>query len=196
MATAQPRAERRTLAKRAGETALKLLGAFVILEPVWMLLPFAGFLYGSVLRIQTLNRNPGTAWLTHFVFPVLTLGLWGPALVVAGFAMFLAGAAQIYCAKFRRSGLVTKGLYRFVRHPQYVSLTLFGVGILLAWGRAITFIAFFVMMFVYYYLARSEERRCLAVFGVEYERYRERTSFVLPGDGLLRPPRAACGPGS
>jgi len=187
MATTQRPAERRTLAKRAGEVVLKLLGAFVILEPVWMLLPFAGFLYGSVLRIQTLNRNPGTAWLTHFVFPVLTLRWLGPALVVVGFAMFLGGAAQIYWAKFRKSGLVTKGLYRFVRHPQYISLTLFGVGILLAWGRAITFIAFFVMMFVYYYLARSEERKCLALFGEQYERYRERTSFILPGDRLLRP---------
>ncbi|MHC4502086.1 MAG: methyltransferase family protein [Planctomycetota bacterium] len=175
------------MAKRAGEAALKLLGAFVILEPVWMLLPFAGFLYGSVLRIQTLNRNPGTAWLTHFVFPVLTLRWLGPALVVAGLAIFMVGAGQIYWSKIRRSGLVTKGLYRFVRHPQYISLTLFGVGILLAWGRAITFIAFFVMMFVYYYLAKSEERRCLALFGEEYERYRERTSFILPGDRLLRP---------
>jgi hypothetical protein len=61
------------------------------------------------------------------------------------------------------------------------------VGILLTWGRAIMFIAFFVMMFLYYYLAKSEERNCLRLFGEAYERYRERTSFILPGDRLLRP---------
>lgn len=173
--------------KRVGQGLLKVLSLFVILEPIWMLLPFAGFLYGSVLHIQTLNRNPATAWLAHFVFPVLTLGWVGPALVLVGVALFLVGAGQIYWAKFRRCGLVTKGLYRFVRHPQYVSLTLFGVGILLTWGRAITFIAFHVMMFLYYHLARSEERTCIRLFGEAYERYRERTSFIFPGDRLLRP---------
>ncbi len=172
---------------RIGEWVLKLLGLFVILEPIWMLLPFAGFLYGSVLHIQTLNRNPSTAWLTHFVFPVLTGGWLGPVLVAIGFLLFCIGAGQIYTAKIRRSGLVTGGLYRFVRHPQYIALTLFGIGILLTWGRRITFIAFFFMMFLYYYLAKSEERTCIRLFGDAYERYREHTSFIIPGDRLLRP---------
>jgi len=173
--------------RRLGSLVVKVLSLFVILEPIWMLLPFAGFLYGSVLRIQTLNQNPRTAWLTHFVFPVLTGGLLGPVLVVLGFVLFCVGAGQIYTAKIRKSGLVTGGLYRLVRHPQYIALTFFGLGILLTWGRAITFIAFFVMMFLYYYLARSEERTCVRLFGEAYERYRERTSFVFPGDKYLRP---------
>lgn len=168
------------------EWLLKALGFFVILEPVWMLLPFAGFLYGSVLQIENLNRNPKTAWLTHFVFPILTGGWLGPALVVLGLVLFCIGAGQIYWAKWRRSGLVSKGLYRFVRHPQYIALTFLGLGILLTWGRAIMFLSFFLMMFLYYYLAKSEERICIRLFGADYERYRERTSFIFPGDRALR----------
>lgn len=175
--------------RRIGTGLTKVLTLFVILEPIWMLLPFAGFLYGSVFQIQTLNQNPHTAWLTHFVFPVLTLGWTGPILIFVGFVLFLIGAGQIYWAKIRRSGLVTGGLYRFVRHPQYVSLTLFGLGVLLTWGRAITFIAFFVMMFLYYYLTRSEEQTCIRLFGEEYRQYIERTSYIIPGDKLLRPLR-------
>ncbi|MFP4055616.1 MAG: methyltransferase family protein [Candidatus Brocadiia bacterium] len=194
MAESEPKGERRGLAKRLGSWALRALGLFVILEPIWMLLPFAGFLYGSVLHIQALNRDPRTAWLTHFVCPVLTGGLLGPVLVVVGFMLFCAGAAQIYTAKLRKSGLVTAGLYRFVRHPQYISLTLFGLGILLTWGRAVTFLAFFLMMFLYYYLAKSEERTCLRLFGEAYQRYRQRTSFIFPGDRRLRPLRAKLGP--
>ena len=124
---------RRSWLGRVGEWALKILSLFVILEPIWMLLPFAGFLYGSLLQIQVLNREPYLAWLAHFVFPILTGGWLGPILVVLGLAIFFVGAGQIYWAKLRRSGLVTRGLYRFVRHPQYVALTLFGVGILLTW---------------------------------------------------------------
>jgi len=176
---------RRGIPGRIGQLLLKILAFFVILEPIWMLLPFAGFLYGAGLRIQTLARHSETAWLTHFVFPVLTLDLTGPILVVAGFIIFLIGAAQVYSAKLRRKGLVTNGLYRFVRHPQYTALTLFGVGLLLTWGRAIMFLAFFLMMFLYYYLARSEERKCLALFGEEYDAYRGRVSFCIPGDRVL-----------
>jgi len=73
-----------------------------------------------------------------------------------------------------------------VRHPQYISLTLFGLGILLTWGRAMTFLAFFFMMFLYYYLAKSEERSCIRLFGEDYNRYREHTSFIFPGDIALR----------
>ena len=180
----------RSLLARLGRGVVKVLTLFVILEPIWMLLPFAGFLYGSVLQIQTLNRNPSTSWLTHFVFPVLTLGWVGPILVVGGLLVFCIGAGQIYWAKFRRSGIVTGGLYRFVRHPQYIALTMFGLGLLLAWGRAIMFIAFFAMMFLYYYLTKSEERTCVRLFGDEYRQYRERTSFIFPGDRFLRPLRA------
>jgi protein-S-isoprenylcysteine O-methyltransferase Ste14 len=189
MNTPQAKSRTRAALARVGSAGLKIVGLFLILEPVWMLLPFAGFLYGSVMQIETLARSPTTAWLTHFVFPVLTLGWLGPVLAGIGLGVLLAAAGQIYLAKVRKLGLVTKGLYRYVRHPQYVALALFGLGILLAWGRAITFIAFFLMMFVYYYLAKSEERSCLRLFGQEYEGYRRRTSFLIPGDRLLRPLR-------
>jgi hypothetical protein len=69
MRTTRASGEGRGVWRRAAQAGLKVLGLFVILEPVWMLLPFAGFLYGSVLQIETLGRHPSTAWLTHFVFP-------------------------------------------------------------------------------------------------------------------------------
>ncbi len=172
--------------KRIGTFLLKILGVFLILEPIWMLLPFAGFLYGSVLNIQTLSRYPSTAWLTHFVFPVMTIGLFGPLLSLLGLLIFIVGATQIYTAKIRKSGLVSTGLYRIVRHPQYIALTFFSLGILLTWGRAIAFVAAFAMMLLYYHLTKLEERKCIALFGEEYERYRERTSFIIPGDRHLR----------
>ncbi len=147
-----------------------------------MLLPFAGFLYGSILHIHYLNQNPHTAWLTHFVFPVLTLFPLGPIMMVAGLTIFLVAAAQIYTAKIRHRGLVTTGLYSRIRHPQYIALALFGMGIIITWGRFITFIAFFLMLYLYYRLALSEEKRCERLFGKAYEDYRRRTSFIVPGD--------------
>lgn len=172
--------------RKLGTLGLKLLAGFLVLEPIWMLLPFAGFLYGSVLNIESLSRHPSTAGLTHFVFPVMSIGIFGPILTLIGFLVFCIGAAQIYTAKFRKSGLVETGLYRIVRHPQYIALTFFSLGILLTWGRAIAYVAAFAMMLLYYHLTKLEERKCIALFGEEYERYRKRTSFIIPGDRHLR----------
>ncbi len=168
--------------KRLLKLLLNLWVFLILIEVIWMLLPFAGFLYGSILHIHYLNQNPHTAWLTHFVFPVLTLFPLGPVMMVAGLAIFFTGAAQIYTAKIRHSGLVTTGLYSRVRHPQYIALALFGMGIIITWGRFITFIAFFLMLYLYYRLALSEEKRCEKLFGEAYESYREKTSFIVPGD--------------
>lgn len=175
----------RSIRQKTIDLLLKAAAFFVILEPIWMLLPFAGFLYGSVMHIQLLSRIPHTVWLVHFVLPTHTLFPLGIILITVGVSIFLVGAAQIYSAKIFKKGLVTNGIYRKFRHPQYLSLTLFGVGILLTWGRFITYIAFFIMMWLYYVLSKSEERKCLALFGKQYEAYRRNTWFLFPGEGRL-----------
>ena len=175
----------RQFVKKIAGFLLKFSVLFILVEVIWMLLPFAGFLYGSVLHMKYLNRNPATAWLTHFVFPVHTMFPLGIILMSIGFILFLFGAAQIYTAKFRKTGLVTSGLYRKIRHPQYIALVLFGVGTLLTWGRFVTFVAFFIMMFLYYRLAHSEEKNCENLFGKVYEEYKTRTFFLFPGEAWI-----------
>ncbi len=164
---------------------LKIGASFIILEPIWMLLPFAGFLYGSVMHIEFLNRTPYTAWLVNFVLPTHSLFPLGLILVFLGFSVFLYGAYQVYTAKFLKKGLVKTGIYKKFRHPQYLALTLFGIGILLTWGRFITYIAFFMMLWLYYYLSKSEENKCLQLFGEEYANYRSTTYFLFPGEQLI-----------
>ena len=161
---------------------LKFGALFIVLEPVWMLLPFAGFLYGSVMHIETLGRFSVTAPLVHFVFPVHTLFPLGLVLVLAGSVVFFAGALQIYSGKILKKGLITTGIYRKFRHPQYLALTLFGAGVIVTWGRLITFIAFFIMLWLYFHLARIEERKCRELFGAEYDKYRAGTFFLFPGE--------------
>ncbi len=175
----------RTSHPKIVDVLLKIAAFFIILEPIWMLLPFAGFLYGSVMHIEFLGRNPYTSWLVHFVFPTHTFFPVGLILIVLGFAVFLVGAFQIYRAKFLKNGMVTNGIYKKFRHPQYLALTLFGIGILLTWGRFITFIAFFIMMWLYYFLSKSEERQCVELFGDAYKVYRKSTYFLFPGEESL-----------
>jgi len=174
--------------RRLSESILKALAFFVILEPVWMLLPFAGFLYGSVMQIETLSKNPYTALLVHFVFPVHTLFPLGIVLILTGLIIFLLGAIRIYIGKISKKGLIRTGIYRHFRHPQYLALAVFGLGIILTWGRLISFIAYFIMLWLYYLLAQSEERRCRKLFGDEYDDYRAKTNFLFPGEERLLAP--------
>jgi hypothetical protein len=123
------------------------VGAFlIILEPFWMLLPFAGFLYGSFLSLEVLKHSRLTVWLLYFVFPVQTLLPLAAALLAVGFSVFFIGALQINVAKIRKSGMVKDGLYRTLRRPQYTGLALFCAGMLLIWGRVIGYILFFVLL--------------------------------------------------
>jgi protein-S-isoprenylcysteine O-methyltransferase Ste14 len=172
---------------KISEVLVKLLMVIFLLEPVWMLLPFAGFLYGSAVNLDFLTTHPETAWLTFFLFPVQTLLPAAIALTFIGGLIFLAGAFQIYGAKLKKSGLVTSGIYKKFRHPQYTGLTLICIGFLLIWGRFITYLLFATMFYSYYHLAEKEEKECGHLFAQQYEEYKINSYFLFPGEKILTP---------
>ncbi len=175
---------------------------FVIgLEVLVMISPFAAFFY-SVFNpfLLFLARWPATHWLADFFLPhmVLPPGAFLKALRVAGSVLFLGGAlvflgcaAQVYFHKFARRGPALGGLYRWIRHPQYVALAITGLGLAILWPRFLTVVLWTVMIALYHLLARDEERRMLAEFGEEYRAYMTRTGRFLPKwveDALARLP--------
>ncbi|MGD8389690.1 MAG: isoprenylcysteine carboxylmethyltransferase family protein [Desulfobacteraceae bacterium] len=164
-----------------------LIPAFALLEPVWMLTPFVGFLYGSVLNIHTLESTRATSWLLLFVLPAGGFILPGLFVAVAGLGLFGVGAWQVYAAKVFRRGAVTAGVYRLLRHPQYTGLILAGAGLVMMWGRFIAYVSVFVMIYLYLMLSKKEEESCMARYGAAYEAYRKETRGVFPGaDALSR----------
>lgn len=77
---------------------------------------------------------------------------------------------------------MTGGLYRWVRHPQYSALGVLGLGLLLLWPRYYLLLAFVTMGFLYFALARAEERLMLRIHGEGYRSYLLSTSAFFPGD--------------
>ena len=77
--------------------------------------------------------------------------------------------------------LVTAGPYRFIRHPVYMALILFG------WGAALKVASFSSVALaaittgLLYYCSYREERENLERFGTEYDRYMETTRMFIPG---------------
>jgi len=76
--------------------------------------------------------------------------------------------------------LVTGGIYRYIRHPQYLGLIVLTIGLLIQWPTIITLLMWPVLVLMYYRLAKREEREALEAYGERYIEYKRQTPMFLP----------------
>jgi methanethiol S-methyltransferase len=76
--------------------------------------------------------------------------------------------------------LVTNGIYRFVRHPQYSGFILTIIGFLVQWPTIITMIMAPILLAMYTRLAKKEETEMIDTFGVKYSEYMKRVPRFIP----------------
>ena len=104
------------------------------LEIMIMISPFA-FIFYSVFNpmFHFLASFSATRWLTGFYLPHMIypptlflhgVRILGSVLSVFGLVLFVVCALQVYLGKIVGSGIAGKGIYRLVRHPQYVGLSI------------------------------------------------------------------------
>ena len=172
----------------------------IALEVLIMISPFATFFYAAFNPLLLWFAEwPQTRWLAAFFLPhmVLPPGLFlqairvaGSVLFVGGAVMFLVCAGQVYSHKLLGLGPVEGGVYRWIRHPQYLALATAGLGLAILWPRFLTVVLWTLMVGVYYLLARDEERRMVNTFGDQYGRYMARTGMFMPwaADLAAQPP--------
>ncbi|MGB8227106.1 MAG: isoprenylcysteine carboxylmethyltransferase family protein, partial [Sedimentisphaerales bacterium] len=130
-----------------------------------------------------------TSWLTgfflpHMIFPptmlLKVIRVLGSVFFVIGAASFVICAVQVYGGKIFKWGVASKGLYKYIRHPQYFSLGLWGIGMCILWPRFIVLASLSIMFILYYFLARDEQQRMLAKFGESYGDYLQNTGMFVP----------------
>ena len=163
---------------------------FILFEMLYMATPFAAFFYSVYeIPLKFLNENVVTAWLIQTILPhfIETNSSFVHLIIDAGWIMmaigsiiFIIGFVQIYYYKFAKKGAVTGGIYNVIRHPQYAAWILFGLGMSLVWSRLIVWIMFVSMIFVYYLLARAEERECMEKYPETYPSYFNKTGMFFP----------------
>ena len=76
--------------------------------------------------------------------------------------------------------LITRGAYRYIRHPLYSSLLLLGLGVFL---KHPSFLTGGLIMVIFVFLltsARIEETENLQKFGAEYASYMKTTRMFIP----------------
>jgi protein-S-isoprenylcysteine O-methyltransferase Ste14 len=190
-----------SLAKKIAAAGGIIFFAVIALEVMIMISPFAFFFYSVFSPVfNFLGSHAATRWATQFFLPhmILPPTLFLQSVRVAGSVLFLLGLAtfavcalQVYLGKIFKWGIADKGLYHYIRHPQYLALGLWGLGMAILWPRFIVLATLSLMFILYYFLAQDEERRMLRQYGNSYQNYREQTGMFLPR--VLESPLVALG---
>ena len=183
--------------RRLATSSAIVLSFVVALEFVIMISPFAFVFYAAMNPfLLALNQSALTRWLTAFFLPHMVVPpnaflkavrVLGSVAFLSGMAVFVVCAVQVYAGKLFRPGVAHRGLYSVIRHPQYLALAVAAWGLAVMWPRFLTLTLFAVMLFLYYLLARDEERRMANRFGGSYGAYMERTGMFVPRavEGLM-----------
>jgi len=124
----------------------------------WFILYLLTFIYSIFLPLKT-----GTAWF-YIGLPICLLGLIPLTITGVNF-----GITPI-CDK-----PATKGIYRYSRHPMYVSMFLMLLGAGIASASWIVLLFAVISMILWVPLAISEEEFCLTQYKNSYREYMNRT---------------------
>jgi len=165
----------------------------VIFNPLLFVMYFPLGIYAVLTWPWTTLReipdpfHPGESlyWLTYAItidnplFPSLfRWGILDITLTVVGLTTFFV--AFVTWITNLKKGLITHGVYRIIRHPQYLGIIIFTLGLSLRSLRPISLIAWLTLTFSYLILASLEEKHLLSVYKEEYEEYCKRTPFIIP----------------
>jgi protein-S-isoprenylcysteine O-methyltransferase Ste14 len=108
---------------------------------------------------------------------------WAAVMVVSSIIMFIGfvlianGWKKVYRT---RGGLVKDGIYRHVRHPQYLGIMIITAGMLVQWPTLLTLAMWPILAMSYYSLAKREERDLEKIFGETYLEYKHAVPMFFP----------------
>lgn len=91
-------------------------------------------------------------------------------------AAYLSMSGHVVVARGERpNAVISKGAFRYVRHPLYLATILFYLGLAVSTASLLS-LALLVIIFLFYnYIAGYEERLMELRFGENYESYKKRT---------------------
>lgn len=133
-----------------------------------------------------LITNPVTRWLVDSQISLpsqewkTAINWIGAFLIVFGISLLIIGFFQVAIAKLKHTGLVKKGLYSWVRHPQYLGISLWIFGNALCGLRPIDFVVWVTLVFLYLLLAEIEEASLERKFGKDYLEYKKGSALHFP----------------
>jgi protein-S-isoprenylcysteine O-methyltransferase Ste14 len=144
----------------------------------------SGALAGSVIVSVLLGRHGGLLWPGGRLWPVvagitlIAVGAGIRAWAIGSLGRFFQYQIEIQSGHH----VVTRGPYRFVRHPSYTGIALATMGFALACGDVYALLATVVLMTVGLAVRiRAEERQLTQALGAEYRDFAAHRKRLIPG---------------
>lgn len=139
-----------------------------------------GWLGEAYPVLQPFSHKFGHLWVVVFggsdVAWAIVMGL-SLVFLIAGYILMSKGWRLVHVA---HDGLVTEGVYAYVRHPQYTGLFLVITGFLIQWPTLLTVIMAPILIYTYVRLACSEEIKMQQQFGQQYVGYANTMPAFIP----------------
>lgn len=123
------------------------------------------------LITQVTGQQPFYIVYHYWVFPASKI------IIGAGMLLVIFGWYQIFQAKGK---LVTTGLYKYTRNPQYLGFLMITGGLNVQWLTIITTAIWPVLAILYYRLSKIEEKESEAKYGAEFSQYKRTTPRFIP----------------
>jgi protein-S-isoprenylcysteine O-methyltransferase Ste14 len=149
----------------------------------WQSLTFWGLFRGGIVMtfaVALLDWNSAALLDWSRLLIGLPLFLIGFGITVCGY--FNLGFGNTYCGA---DGLVSHGLYRFSRNPQYASSILGLVGLAICANSWLAIVLTLTMSGAYVLMALAEEAWLEERYGASYREYCARTARFIDLSGLL-----------
>jgi steroid 5-alpha reductase family enzyme len=149
----------------------------------WQSLTFWGlFRSGMVLTFVVAILDWNSAGLVDLSRLIIGVPLFLVGFGITVFGYFNLGLGNTYCGA---DGLVSHGLYRFSRNPQYASSIMGLIGTAIIADSWLTAPLAFLMSGVYVLMALTEEAWLDHHYGATYQEYRQRTARFFDTQGFL-----------
>lgn len=135
----------------------------------------------SYNKAEKIINNFGTAvWIILFIYSIFLPLPLGTPLLYAGIALFAFGLiiieiAGIPWAKTSIDEPITKGLYRYSRHPIYIGVFVQYIGIGIASASGLFLLLIVIQIALSASIVAAEERFCCENYGENYRAYMDRT---------------------
>jgi protein-S-isoprenylcysteine O-methyltransferase Ste14 len=138
------------------------------------------FAFESVFILVLLNYK---AWFINpfSLFQVISwiLLILSAYIVIAGY-LLLKRKGKPDSNFENTSVLVKTGIYRYIRHPLYLSIFLLGTGIMLKDPHLVQLVMGAINLIAVYITARIEENEMIVKFGDDYRIYMKETKLFIP----------------
>jgi len=140
---------------------------------------FAGvFGYDKIFSLEFLltgvvGEEQFYRFFNSYVFPA------SKVIMGIGILLIIFGWRQIHKGK-SQGKLVKTGIYKYVRHPQYLGFLLITLGLNVQWLTIITLILWPVLAVLYWRLAKEEDKDMEEQFGEEFREYKRQVPGFIP----------------